>query len=60
MVRKLVYTVDQLSRAVGHTFAWSAAILIAGTCYEVFMRYVLNDPTSWAFDMSYICYGALF
>jgi TRAP-type mannitol/chloroaromatic compound transport system permease small subunit len=23
------------------------------------MRYVLNAPTSWAFDMSYILYGAL-
>jgi TRAP-type mannitol/chloroaromatic compound transport system permease small subunit len=35
-------------------------ILTFGTCYEVFMRYVLNDPTSWAFDMSYILYGAMF
>ena len=24
------------------------------------MRYVLRDPTSWAFDLSYILYGALF
>jgi TRAP-type mannitol/chloroaromatic compound transport system permease small subunit len=24
------------------------------------MRYVLNNPTSWAFDMSYVMYGALF
>lgn len=24
------------------------------------MRYVLNEPTSWAYDMSYILYGALF
>ena len=24
------------------------------------MRYVLNNPTSWAFDMSYILYGGLF
>ncbi|MBX3589358.1 MAG: TRAP transporter small permease subunit [Burkholderiaceae bacterium] len=35
-------------------------ILTLGTSYEVFMRYVLNDPTSWAFDMSYILYGGLF
>jgi TRAP-type mannitol/chloroaromatic compound transport system permease small subunit len=26
----------------------------------VFMRYVLNSPTVWAFDMSYMMYGALF
>ena len=24
------------------------------------MRYVLRDPTAWAFDVSYIMYGALF
>ncbi|UCG99490.1 MAG: TRAP transporter small permease subunit [Burkholderiales bacterium] len=35
-------------------------ILVIGTCYEVFVRYVLNDPTSWAFDLSYLMYGALF
>ncbi|MCC7325839.1 MAG: TRAP transporter small permease subunit [Burkholderiales bacterium] len=35
-------------------------ILMLGTSYEVFMRYLLNNPTSWAFDMGYILYGALF
>ncbi|MBX3611595.1 MAG: TRAP transporter small permease subunit [Hydrogenophaga sp.] len=35
-------------------------VLTAGTCYEVFKRYVLNDPTDWAYDMSYMLYGALF
>jgi len=35
-------------------------MLTLGTSYEVFMRYVLNDPTSWAYDMSYMFYGALF
>jgi TRAP-type mannitol/chloroaromatic compound transport system permease small subunit len=45
---------------MGHAFAWCIIILTLGTSYEVFMRYALNDPTSWAFDMSYIMYGALF
>ena len=35
-------------------------ILILGISYEVFMRYVLRAPTGWAFDISYIMYGALF
>lgn len=60
MIRQFVYCVDRLSRAIGHAFAWSALMLMAGTVYEVFTRYVLNDATSWAFDFSYICYGALF
>lgn len=60
MIRPVIYGIDRLSRAMGHAFAWCVVILIAGTCYEVFMRYALNDPTSWAFDFSYLCYGALF
>ncbi|MBI4194186.1 MAG: TRAP transporter small permease subunit [Betaproteobacteria bacterium] len=60
MINRFIYGVDLLSRTVGHAFAWCIIILTFGTCYEVFMRYVLNDPTSWAFDMSYIMYGALF
>ena len=60
MVNRFIYGVDRLSKTVGHAFAWCVAILTLGTCYEVFMRYVLNAPTSWAFDMSYTLYGAMF
>lgn len=60
MIQRFIYGVDQLSKTVGHAFAWLIVILTLGTCYEVFVRYVLNNPTSWAFDMSYIVYGGLF
>jgi TRAP-type mannitol/chloroaromatic compound transport system permease small subunit len=60
MLQRLIYTIDQLSKTIGHGFAWCIIIVTFGTCYEVFVRYVLNDPTSWAFDMSYLMYGAVF
>ena len=60
MVNKLIYGIDQLSRMVGHAFAWCIVILTLGTSYEVFVRYLLNAPTDWAFDFSYILYGGLF
>jgi TRAP-type mannitol/chloroaromatic compound transport system permease small subunit len=60
MLQRLIYTIDQLSKTVGHGFAWCIIIVTFGTCYEVLVRYVLNDPTSWAFDMSYLMYGAVF
>jgi TRAP-type mannitol/chloroaromatic compound transport system permease small subunit len=59
-MNRVIYAIDQLSKTVGHAFAWCIIILTLGTSYEVFVRYVLNDPTSWAFDFSYIMYGALF
>lgn len=52
--------VNYLSETIGRTFGWAVLVLTVGTCYEVFRRYVLNDPTNWAFDMSYMLYGALF
>ncbi len=60
MLQKFLLAIDRFSMAVGHAFAWCIVILTLGTSYEVFVRYVLNDPTAWAFDMSYILYGGLF
>ena len=52
--------VDSLSAWVGKAFGWCIMVLTFATCYEVFVRYVLNAPTAWAFDMSVQMYGALF
>jgi len=54
------YFIDRLSMYTGKAFAWCILILTLGGSYEVFVRYVLNAPTGWAYDMSYIMYGALF
>ena len=59
-MKQLILSIDQLSKTVGHAFAWCIVILTIGTCFEVFVRYALNDPTSWAFDLSYLMYGAVF
>jgi len=31
--------------------------LIVATCYEVFARYVLNNPTIWAYEFGYLLMG---
>lgn len=51
---------DALSAAFGKTFGWLIVLMTFGTAWEVFVRYVLGTPTSWAFDVSFIMYGALF
>jgi len=58
--QSLLHGIDQISKSVGHAFAWCIVVLTLGVTYEVFVRYVLNDPTSWAYDWSYSLYGALF
>jgi TRAP-type mannitol/chloroaromatic compound transport system permease small subunit len=57
---RFLYWIDSLSLWVGRAFAWLILILTLGVSYEVFVRYVLGAPTTWAFDFSYITYGALF
>ena len=52
--------IDSLSTWIGKAFAWCILVLTFGTTYEVVMRYLFRSPTDWAFDMSYIMYGALF
>ena len=59
-IQSLLHGIDQLSKSVGHAFAWCIVVLTLGTSYEVFVRYILDDPTGWAFDMSSILYGGLF
>ena len=55
-----LHYIDSLSTWVGKSFGWLILVLTFGTCYEVFMRYLLRAPTTWAFDFSYITYGGLF
>jgi len=57
---KLIYTIESLSIWVGRAFGWCILILTFSVSYEVFVRYVLNAPTVWAFDMMVQMYGALF
>jgi len=57
---RFLFFIDSLSTWVGKAFAWLILVLTFGVSYEVFVRYVLRAPTTWAFDISYITYGAMF
>lgn len=59
-LQRVLIPVDQVSTFIGKLFAWSIVILTLAVSYEVFARYVLRNPTTWAYDASYILYGALF
>jgi TRAP-type mannitol/chloroaromatic compound transport system permease small subunit len=59
-MQRFLLFIDSLSTWVGKSFGWLILVLTLGVSYEVFVRYVLGRPTTWAFDFSYITYGALF
>lgn len=52
--------IDLVSTWVGKCAAWLILVLTLGVSYEVFVRYVVSKPTTWAYDVSYISYGGLF
>lgn len=59
-MQRFLLAVDTLNTFIGKLFAWTIVILTLAICYEVFCRYVLRAPTTWAYDVSYMLYGALF
>lgn len=44
----------------GKVFCWLILPLIFSLTYEVILRYLFDSPTIWAYDLSYMLYGAHF
>jgi len=59
-MQNLFLTIDRVSTFVGHLFAWLVVGLTGLIGYEVFSRYVLNNPHAWAFDAQIMLYGTMF
>jgi TRAP-type mannitol/chloroaromatic compound transport system permease small subunit len=55
-----VRLIDRFAELSGVVFAWLMVPLIGAVAYEVVARYAFNAPTIWAFDMTYMLYGAMF
>lgn len=55
-----IRVIDTFTDVTGMAFSWMAIPLMLAVAYEVTARYVFNAPTIWAFDVSYMLYGALF
>jgi len=52
--------IDGLNETIGRLVSVVAAIFAAIIIYDVFMRYVMNAPTRWAFDVTKQLYGFYF
>ena len=59
-MQNLFLTVDKISTYIGHFFSWLVVGLTALIGFEVFSRYVLNNPHPWVFDAQIMMYGTLF
>jgi len=59
-MQNFLLAVDRLSTWIGKTFAWTALVLTLMISWEVFSRYVLNQPHAWMLDFQIMMYGTLF
>lgn len=50
--------VDRASEWTGKFSSYLMPALVIAICYDIFMRYVFNKPTHWAFELTYMTYGA--
>ena len=59
-MQQILWTVDRFSTWFGKLCAWSVVALTLLISWEVFSRYVLNQPHAWVLDAQIMLYGLLF
>ena len=59
-MQKLLLAIDRISTFVGQFFSWLIVGLTLMISWEVFSRYMLDNPHPWAFDVMIMMYGTLF
>lgn len=57
---RLVRAFDQVALWSGRVVGWLIVPMIMSLVYEVVARYGFNAPTVWAYDMTFMTYGAFF
>lgn len=56
----VISVIDGLNEIVGRVVSTVALLFASIIIYDVFMRYVLGQPTRWAFDVTKQIYGFYF
>jgi TRAP-type mannitol/chloroaromatic compound transport system permease small subunit len=59
-MQNLLLFIDKVSTWIGQFFSWLILALTFMISWEVFSRYVLDNPHAWAFDVMSMMYGSLF
>jgi len=57
---RVLATIDATSTATGWLAGWLIVPMTLTVAYEVLVRYAFNAPTTWAYDTTYMLYGAQF
>jgi TRAP-type mannitol/chloroaromatic compound transport system permease small subunit len=59
-IDRLIAAIDGVSTVAGWLAGWLIVPMTLAVGYEVAARYAFNAPTIWAYDLTYMLYGAQF
>lgn len=59
-LRPWIGRLDQVGIWSGKLFAWLILPMVGALVYEVVARYAFQKPTMWAYDITFMLYGAHF
>lgn len=57
---RIADALDPIAVWSGRITAWLIVPMVLSLAYEVVARYVFDAPTLWAYDMTFMLYGAFF
>jgi TRAP-type mannitol/chloroaromatic compound transport system permease small subunit len=60
LLNRVLALIEAVSTATGWLAGWLIVPMTLGVTYEVVARYAFNAPTVWAYDMTYMLFGAQF
>jgi TRAP-type mannitol/chloroaromatic compound transport system permease small subunit len=60
LIVRLVHQIDRVALVSGKIVGWLIVPMVMSLVYEVCARYLFNAPTIWAYDMTFMTYGAFF
>jgi TRAP-type mannitol/chloroaromatic compound transport system permease small subunit len=60
LLDRVIAVIEGLSAATGWVAGWLIVPMTLGISYEVAARYAFNAPTVWAYDVTYMLFGAQF
>lgn len=60
-VLRIIRTIDGFTERTGQAIAWLTLVpLVFSVTFEIVSHKIFDQPTLWAFDMTYMLYGAMF
>lgn len=60
VIRAVVNGIDSISKWTGRIIGYFIVLMMLVLLYEVFFRYVLDNPTNWAHETSLYMFGSYF